>query len=226
MRPFALRARGRRWPTRSRLVGMPARERRTSGAPAQYPGRRHEPARPDEARRDAARRAGRHQRPARASTARIDGGCRRPAARRARADGARRRTTRPCGATIRSSHEALRLAASPQLRNMASLGGNVLQRTRCNYFRDTSWPPATSASPGSGCAAIDGVNRRLAVLGVSEHCIANYPGDFAHRAGRARRRRSSCSGRDGGAHACRSRTCIACPATRPHRRDEPARRAS
>jgi xanthine dehydrogenase YagS FAD-binding subunit len=62
---------------------------------------------------------------------------------------------------------------------MASLGGNVLQRTRCNYFRDTSWSACNKRNPGSGCAAIDGVNRRLAVLGVSDHCIANYPGDFA-----------------------------------------------
>jgi xanthine dehydrogenase YagS FAD-binding subunit len=75
-------------------------------------------------------------------------------------------------------HDALWQAASPQLRQMASLGGNVLQRTRCNYFRDISWP-CNKRRPGSGCAAIDGVNRRLAVLGVSEHCIANYPGDLA-----------------------------------------------
>jgi xanthine dehydrogenase YagS FAD-binding subunit len=75
--------------------------------------------------------------------------------------------------------DSLRLAASPQVRNMASLGGNILQRTRCNYFRDTSWRACNKRDPGSGCAAISGVNRRLAVLGVSDHCIANYPGDFA-----------------------------------------------
>ena len=75
--------------------------------------------------------------------------------------------------------DALWQAASPQLRNMASLAGNVLQRTRCNYFRDTSWAACNKRTPGSGCAAIAGVNRRLAVLGVGEHCIANYPGDFA-----------------------------------------------
>ncbi|CCD87276.1 Putative 4-hydroxybenzoyl-CoA reductase (Molybdopterin dehydrogenase, FAD-binding) [Bradyrhizobium sp. ORS 285] len=75
--------------------------------------------------------------------------------------------------------DALRLAASAQLRNMASLGGNVLQRTRCQYYRDTSWRACNKREPGSGCQAITGVNRRLAVLGVSEHCIANYPGDFA-----------------------------------------------
>jgi xanthine dehydrogenase YagS FAD-binding subunit len=75
--------------------------------------------------------------------------------------------------------DALRLAASAQLRNMASLGGNVLQRTRCEYFRDVGWPPCNKRDPGSGCAALDGVNRAHAVLGTSEHCIATYPGDFA-----------------------------------------------
>ncbi|MEX6507471.1 xanthine dehydrogenase family protein subunit M [Jiella sp. M17.18] len=76
--------------------------------------------------------------------------------------------------------DALWQAASPQLRNMASLAGNVLQRTRCNYFRDRKWAGCNKRNPGSGCAAIEGVNRRLAVLGVSRHCIANYPGDFAN----------------------------------------------
>ena len=76
-------------------------------------------------------------------------------------------------------YESLWQAASPQLRNMASLGGNVLQRTRCNYFRDPSWTECNKREPGSGCAAIGGVNRLLAVLGTSEHCIAHYPGDFA-----------------------------------------------
>lgn len=76
--------------------------------------------------------------------------------------------------------EALWKAASPQLRNMASLGGNLLQRTRCNYFRDISCTACNKRTPGSGCAALQGVNRRLAVLGVSDHCIANYPGDFAN----------------------------------------------
>ena len=70
-------------------------------------------------------------------------------------------------------------AANAQLRNMATLGGNVLQRTRCNYFRDPSWAACNKRESGSGCAALTGVNRRLAVLGVSEHCIAHYPGDFA-----------------------------------------------
>jgi xanthine dehydrogenase YagS FAD-binding subunit len=75
--------------------------------------------------------------------------------------------------------QALDLAASPQIRNMASLGGNVLQRTRCPYFRDTGWSACNKRNPSSGCAALTGVNRKLAILGGSEHCIANYPGDFA-----------------------------------------------
>lgn len=75
--------------------------------------------------------------------------------------------------------DALKLAASAQLRNMASLGGNVLQRTRCTYFRDISYGNCNKRNPGSGCAAMDGVNRMHAVLGTSDHCIATYPGDFA-----------------------------------------------
>jgi xanthine dehydrogenase YagS FAD-binding subunit len=74
--------------------------------------------------------------------------------------------------------ETLMLAASQQIRNMASLGGNVLQRTRCEYFRETSWP-CNKRDPGSGCAAFDGVNREHAVLGTSPKCIATYHGDFA-----------------------------------------------
>ena len=75
--------------------------------------------------------------------------------------------------------DSLRLAASPQLRNMATLGGNVLQRTRCTYFRDISYANCNKRDPGSGCAALDGFHRMHAVLGTSEQCIATYPGDFA-----------------------------------------------
>ncbi len=75
--------------------------------------------------------------------------------------------------------QALKLAASAQIRNMASLGGNVLQRTRCTYFRDVSYAECNKRSPGSGCAAMNGFNRDHAVLGTSEQCIASYPGDFA-----------------------------------------------
>jgi xanthine dehydrogenase YagS FAD-binding subunit len=75
--------------------------------------------------------------------------------------------------------QSLDLAASQQIRNMATLGGNVLQRTRCNYFRDPSSPACNKRNPGSGCSALDGVNRMHAVLGTSDACIATYPGDFA-----------------------------------------------
>ena len=75
--------------------------------------------------------------------------------------------------------QTLKLAASAQLRNMASLGGNVLQRTRCTYFRSTDYAQCNKRVPGSGCAAIGGVNRTHAVLGVSDRCVSNYGGDFA-----------------------------------------------
>ena len=74
---------------------------------------------------------------------------------------------------------SLQLAASAQLRNMATLGGNVMQRTRCSYFRDVSYESCNKRNPGSGCAAMDGFNRMHAVLGTSDQCIATYPGDFA-----------------------------------------------
>ena len=75
--------------------------------------------------------------------------------------------------------DSLNLAASAQLRNMASLGGNVLQRTRCPYYRDPSWAACNKRNPGSGCAAIEGFNRNHAVLGADQSCIAQYPGDLA-----------------------------------------------
>lgn len=75
--------------------------------------------------------------------------------------------------------QSLQLGASAQLRNMASLGGNVLQRTRCSYFRDVSYRQCNKRTPGSGCAALDGHHRSHAVLGVSNACIAAYPGDWA-----------------------------------------------
>ncbi|MER8954913.1 xanthine dehydrogenase family protein subunit M [Mesorhizobium sp. M0833] len=76
--------------------------------------------------------------------------------------------------------EALWQAASAQLRNMATIGGNLMQRTRCPYFRDPSnFPACNKRSPGSGCSAIGGVTRSHAVLGTSEACIATYPGDLA-----------------------------------------------
>jgi xanthine dehydrogenase YagS FAD-binding subunit len=75
--------------------------------------------------------------------------------------------------------QSLQQAASPQLRNMATVGGNVLQRTRCLYYRDPSFKACNKRTPGSGCAAQTGVNRNNAVLGVSPACISQYPGDLA-----------------------------------------------
>jgi xanthine dehydrogenase YagS FAD-binding subunit len=74
--------------------------------------------------------------------------------------------------------QALELSASPQLRNMASLGGNVMQRTRCTYFRDVS-AVCNKREPGSGCAARDGYNRSHAILGTSDACVATHPSDLA-----------------------------------------------
>jgi xanthine dehydrogenase YagS FAD-binding subunit len=73
--------------------------------------------------------------------------------------------------------EALLSGASPQLRNMASVGGNLMQRTRCYYFRDPAYA-CNKRQPGSGCAALEGYNRIHAVLGASEKCIATHPGDM------------------------------------------------
>src|SRR4051812_23037553 len=73
---------------------------------------------------------------------------------------------------------ALLLGASEQLRNMASMGGNLRQRTRCAYLRD-GISPCNKREPGSGCAALDGFNRGHAILGTSEHCIATHPSDVA-----------------------------------------------
>jgi xanthine dehydrogenase YagS FAD-binding subunit len=74
--------------------------------------------------------------------------------------------------------EALLEGASPQLRNMASIGGNLLQRARCPYFR-TLDAPCNKRTPGSGCAAIEGVNASHAILGTSDRCVATHPSDLA-----------------------------------------------
>lgn len=73
--------------------------------------------------------------------------------------------------------EALLSGASPQLRNMASVGGNLMQRTRCPYFYNTDFA-CNKRNPGSGCAALTGYNRMNAVLGTSDHCIATHPSDM------------------------------------------------
>jgi xanthine dehydrogenase YagS FAD-binding subunit len=74
--------------------------------------------------------------------------------------------------------QAILAGASGQLRNKATTGGNLLQRTRCPYFYDTT-KPCNKRVPGSGCAALEGLNRMNAVLGVSNHCIAAHPSDMA-----------------------------------------------
>lgn len=75
--------------------------------------------------------------------------------------------------------ESLLNSASPQVRNQATMGGNLLQRTRCPYFRDVGYAACNKRAPGSGCAAIGGENRWHAVLGTSENCIAANPSDLA-----------------------------------------------
>jgi xanthine dehydrogenase YagS FAD-binding subunit len=75
--------------------------------------------------------------------------------------------------------QALLAGASAQLRNMATTGGNLMQRTRCYYFRDPEYAACNKRKPGSGCAALEGFNRIHAVLGGSEHCVATHPSDMA-----------------------------------------------
>ncbi|HEY9766371.1 MAG TPA: FAD binding domain-containing protein, partial [Chroococcales cyanobacterium] len=73
--------------------------------------------------------------------------------------------------------EAILSGASPQLRNMATVGGNLLQRTRCSYFRDLH-APCNKRNPGAGCAALEGAHRNHAILGTSEACFATHPSDM------------------------------------------------
>ena len=75
--------------------------------------------------------------------------------------------------------QALLAGASPQLRNMASTGGNLLQRTRCYYFYDAAFDRCNKRNPGSGCAALEGYNRIHAILGASDQCVATHPSDMA-----------------------------------------------
>jgi len=75
--------------------------------------------------------------------------------------------------------EGLLFAASGQLRNMASIGGNIMQRTRCPYFRDGDDLPCNKRRPGTGCAALTGINRTHAIFGWSDSCVATHPSDVA-----------------------------------------------
>ena len=108
---------------------------------------------------------------------------------------------------------ALLAGASGQLRNKATTAGNLLQRTRCPYFYDTD-QPCNKRKPGSGCAAIGGVSRQLAIIGASEACIATHPSDMAVAMRGARRDRGDGAARRHARGAFRSPTSTGCPATR------------
>src|SRR5438552_17537163 len=85
-------------------------------------------------------------------------------------------------ATVRRDYavlsQAILAGASAQLRNMATTAGNLLQRTRCYYFRDVAYTNCNKRSPGSGCAALEGFNRIHSILGTSDRCIATHPSDM------------------------------------------------
>ena len=138
--------------------------------------RRHQPARPDEAPDRDARRT--------SSTSTASASTRSRRRRRAACASARSCATptspptRACGATTACLSRALLAGASGQLRNKATTAGNLLQRTRCPYFYDTA-QPCNKRQPGSGCSAIGGFSRQLAVIGVSDACIATHPSDMA-----------------------------------------------
>ncbi len=110
--------------------------------------------------------------------------------------------------------QALVSGASPQLRNMASVGGNLLQRTRCYYFYDTGFAACNKRAPGSGCAAREGFNRIHAVLGASDACVATNPSDM-NVALAALRAEVVLHGRERRAAPAASPTSIACRETRP-----------
>jgi xanthine dehydrogenase YagS FAD-binding subunit len=74
--------------------------------------------------------------------------------------------------------QAILSGASPQLRNLATNGGNLLQRTRCTYFMDTGFPQCNKRAPGTGCGAVNGFNRTHAIFGASDQCIAVHPSDM------------------------------------------------
>lgn len=74
--------------------------------------------------------------------------------------------------------QAILSGASPQIRNMATAAGNLMQRTRCAYFMDTGFPACNKRAPGTGCAALEGINRDHAIFGASESCIATHPSDM------------------------------------------------
>ncbi len=166
--PVPLRTRRRRAAPRSRR-SAPRRARRV-------PRRRHQPGRPDEARR--------RRRPTCWSTSRACRTTASSAAPTAACASAPRSATASSPPTARSARaipvlaQALLSGASGQLRNLATTGGNLLQRTRCVYFQDVT-KPCNKREPGSGCPAREGYHRNLAILGASEACIATHPSDMA-----------------------------------------------
>jgi CO/xanthine dehydrogenase FAD-binding subunit len=109
---------------------------------------------------------------------------------------------------------AIVAGASAQIRNMPTVGGNLLQRTRCPYFYDTEGSRCNKRSPGEGCDAIEGFNRIHAILGASPACVASHPSDMCVRARRAARRRPPFrAGRESGPSLFA--TCIGCPGIVP-----------
>src|SRR5262249_52882402 len=130
----------------------------------------HEPRRPDEVADRGAGAARRHHSVA-ACSHRGDGGGRLAPNRAAAHD-------KPVRPPYTLLAQGLLSGASTQLRNKATTGGNLLQRTRCPYFYDTT-KPCIKRAPGSGCAALEGLNRMNAVLAVSDSCIAAHPSDMA-----------------------------------------------
>src|SRR3989442_6792411 len=107
--------------------------------------------------------------------------------------------------------EALLFAASGQLRNMASMAGNIMQRTRCGYFRDEDDLPRNKRRPGSGCSALHGLNRNHAIFGWSESCVATNPSIWRWHLPPSTRRSPCADPR--ASERSRSPISIACPAT-------------
>ena len=164
---------------------MPRRPWRPPTGGATLPRRRHEPRRPDEARRrDAGALVDVTRLPHDAIEELPGGGLRIGAAVR-NSDLAVHPLVRERYPVLSQS---LLAGASGQLRNLATVGGNLLQRTRCSYFQDVT-KPCNKREPGSGCPAREGEHRNLAILGHSEHCVATHPVRHGRRARRARRHR-------------------------------------
>ena len=158
-----------------RASGVADAIRQAAQPGARFRRRRHQPDRSDEGRRRDADAAGRHQ-PLAAGRSRARGRTAACASARWSAT-ATWPTIRRCASAIRCSRRRSLAGASPQLRNMATVGGNLLQRTRCYYFYDTGFAACNKREPGSGCAARDGYNRIHAILGASDavHRDASRP---------------------------------------------------